>query len=115
MAKRIKTVWEVWSYDVWGNEEDGYDVNDKYCDNREYEISASVKIANPGTGREFEYIEVSDRAIKEALSIKSGVKISTDGDDVNIYVETDNGYPLGELRCVSHESLSSPRKSNEID
>lgn len=27
-----QTMWQVWALDVWGNEEDGFEVNDKYRD-----------------------------------------------------------------------------------
>ena len=105
--KRISTHWEVWSYDVWGNSKDGYDVNDRYKDHEDYEISCKVEIANPGTIRSFEHCTLSDYAIRQALSIKKWIKIDTDGDDVTIYVNASkNGYPIGELRCISHESLS---------
>ncbi len=38
-------------------------------------------------------------------------RIDTDGDDLTIYVERErDGYPIGEMRCISHASLSPVRK-----
>ncbi len=108
--RRISTHWEVWTYDVWGNAKDGYKVNDRYKQHEDYEIKCRVEIANPGTIRAFEYCTPSDYAIKQALSIKKWIKIETEGDDMTIYVNaTKDGYPIGELRCISHESLSPIR------
>ena len=110
--KTIKTTWEVWSYDVWGNSRDGYEVNDRSCDNRAYEMDIPVTVNNPGTPHEFESAYPTDSQIREALSIKPRVHISTDGDDLAIYVEHEStSYPLGELLCTSHESLSPIRKA----
>ena len=108
--KRIKTHWEVWSYDVWGNEKDGFDVNDRYCISRDYPIMCKIEINNPNTPRQFLSAYPSDYAIKQALSIKKWIHIEKDGDDLTIYVSAaKNGYPLGELHCISHESLSPIR------
>ena len=103
--RRINTRWEVWSYDVLGNAKDGYEVNDRYKEYESYEINCRVEIANPGTIRAFEYCSPSNYAIRKALGITSPRRIETDGDDVTIYVDI-WGYPIGELRCISHESLS---------
>ena len=105
--ERVKTVWEVWSYDVWGNAKEGYYVNNRFCDHREYVINAKIDIANKGTPQEFKYAEPSDHAIRQALGIKKWIHVDTEGDDVTIYViSSRDGYPLGELICVSHASLS---------
>jgi len=105
--KRILTLWEVRTYDVWGNHEDGYHVNDSYVQHREYPIICAVKTYNAGTEFEFQSAFPTHRQIRNVLGIKAGVKIDVDGDDLHIYVEaSEDGYPLGELYCVSHESLS---------
>ena len=109
----IDTVWEVWSYDVWGNQKDGWEVNDRSCDHRAYPITLKLEICNPGTPQEFQSASPTDKQIREALQIKPRVKIDL-GDDVTIYVEHEStGYPLGELFCVSHESLSPPKAKEE--
>ena len=109
--KTIETIWETWSYDVWGNEEEGFEVNDRFSLDKNYPMDLTVQVANKGTIREFKHATPTDKQIKEALNIRPGIKIETDGDDITIYVEyAKNGYPLGELTCVSHESLSPIRK-----
>src|SRR5262245_34413627 len=108
-AKYISTTWEIADYDVWGNEKDGYEVNDVYR-RGEIELRLKVETANAGTPQAFEYASPTDKQIREALDLRR-IKIDTDGDDLVIYVNASrNGYPCGELRCVSHASLSPIRE-----
>jgi hypothetical protein len=108
--KYIDTVWETWTYDVWGNKKDGYEVNDRYQLYRDYPLRLRVEVHNKGTDMEFESAYPSDKQIREALNLKR-IRIHLDGDDRNIYVNHDaSGYPCGELYCVSHESLSPIRE-----
>lgn len=106
--KTVKTVWELWSYDVWGNREDGFDVNDRSCFNRAYDINLKIEVNNPGSNMQFESAYPSDYQIKKAFGV--GCKLDLSGDDTTIYVnrESDN-YPIGEMYCTSHESLSPIR------
>jgi hypothetical protein len=105
MKKTINTTWELWSYDVWGNAEDGYDVNDSICIEREYSIHIKIETNNPGTEREFYSAYPSDYQIRKAFGIVGA--FHTWGDETTIYVESDKtGYPIGEMRCVSYEQLS---------
>lgn len=107
MAKTVETKWEVWTYDVWGNSEEGYEVNDRFCKHREYPLALEVEVYNVGTPQEFEGASPTDEQIKEILSITGWTEIDVDGDDLSLYVSSaDDGCPLGELRCVSHRSLS---------
>jgi hypothetical protein len=108
MAKQrtVETTWEVWDYDVWGNEVDGYEVNDRFCVSRDYPLTLAVEVNNAGTPHEFESAYPTDKQLREALGIKPRAKVETDGDDITIYVTSADGYPLGELSCTSHESLS---------
>lgn len=108
--KTIKTIWEVRTYDVWGNEKDGYDVNDSFVVDAELELEIPVTVYNVGTPSEFESATPTDRQLRQALDVKPRVKLSVDGDDINIYVHHEStNYPFGELYCVSHESLSPIR------
>lgn len=60
--------------------------------------------------QEFTAATPSDRQIKRAYGVTC--RITTDGDDLTIYVERErDGYPIGELTCVSHESLSPVRRA----
>jgi len=105
--KTIATIWEVWTYDVWGNAEDGWEVNDCSCIDRHCELELLVETYNYGTPRAFDGASPTDEDIKDVLGIRADVAIETDGDDLAIYVTAaDDGYPLGELHCISHKSLS---------
>lgn len=114
MAKRtqkktVNTTWEVWTYDVWGNAKDGYQVNDRFCQDRAYPLKLEVEACNAGTEREFETACPSDKQLRAVFGVKC--KLETDGDDCNIYVNrARDQYPLGELLLTSHASLSPIRE-----
>lgn len=109
-TKTVSTLWEVKTYDVWGNRKNGYEVNDVFIVHHEYPLDIPVTINNLGTAHEFESAYPTDKQIWEALDIKPRVHLSLDGDDLHITVDYESsGYPLGELTCVSHESLSPIR------
>ncbi len=106
-AGTVRTVWEVWTYDVWGNADDGYEVNDRTCVDRRCVLYAPATIYNVGTDREFKGAYPSDAQIREVLGLEPDTPIDVDGDDLSIYVDLESdGYPVGELLCVSHDSLS---------
>jgi hypothetical protein len=51
----------------------------------------------------------TNRQIKLAFGVTC--QIETDGDDINITINRRrDGYPIGEMHCASHESLSPVRK-----
>ena len=107
----VDTVWEVWTYDVWGNEKDGYEVNDRSCYHREYPMRLKVEVNNPGTEHEFLSAYPTDKQIRQALDLKR-IQLDLDGDDMNVYVNhASTGYPCGELNLVSPESLSPIKKA----
>ena len=61
MTKRtVQTTWKLWSYDVWGNARDGYEVNDRSCFDREYSLPLRVEKHNVGTPAEFQSAHPSD-------------------------------------------------------
>ena len=106
-TEKIETTWETWTYDVWGNEKDGFEVNDRSCLSRDYPLTLKVETFNQGTDQEFKAAYPSDKQIREALDIKPRTRIVLEGDDLAIYVtHGPTGYPLGELHCTSHLSLS---------
>lgn len=108
--RTVETTWEVWTYDVWGNRRDGYEVNDRSCSCRDHLIDCQVTMNNANTPHAFESAYPTDKQIREALDIKPRVRLSLDGDDLTIYVTHEStGYPLGELSCTSHNSLSPIR------
>jgi hypothetical protein len=101
----VNTTWELRVYDVWGNARDGYDVNDSWRIG-ETDIRIAVQVNNAGTPQEFLSACPSDSQIRQALGLRR-FKLELDGDDLNIYVNrAKDSYPLGELYCTSHESLS---------
>ena len=110
----INTTWEVTTYyDIWGNERSGWDVNDVYRRSM-VNLPAVVKTFNAGTPYEFQGAMLTDREIRKALKLRR-IQIDVDGDDTTYYVNhRKNGCPVGELRCISHASLSPIRvKSQE--
>lgn len=109
-AGTIKSTWEIADYDVWGNVKDGYEVNDVYRRGT-IDLKIPARRYNVGTEQEFVSAYPTLKQIREALDIKPRIRIETDGDDLVIYVNArKDGYPLGELRCISHQSLSPIRK-----
>jgi hypothetical protein len=108
-AGTVKTTWQLRTYDVWGNAKDGYEVNDSY-DAGEVELRIPQTRYNVGLEGEFIGAYPTDRQIKRAFGVTC--RISTDGDDTHIEVErARDGYPIGEMYCTSHVSLS-PVKAN---
>jgi len=108
-AGSIKTIWALRTYDVWGNARDGYDVNDTYSAGK-VELFIPQTRWNVGTPQEFVSASPTDRQIKKAFGVNC--RIDTDGDDLSIYVNRErDGYPIGEMHCVSHASLSPVRKA----
>ena len=105
----IKTTWEIWTYDVWGNAKDGYDVNDRYCQDRNYELNLEIKEYNAGKPGAFKAVYPTDKQIRQVFGLRN-IQIETSGDDINIYItRARDDYPIGEMICVSHDSLSPVR------
>lgn len=106
--KFVNTTWELRTYDVWGNSRDGYEVNDSWRIG-EIDLKLTVEINHPGTPHEFLSASPTDAQIRKAFGI-GRTRINTDGDDLSIYVNRKrDSYPIGEMYCVSHESLSPIR------
>lgn len=80
--------WRVWTYDVWGNAEDGYEVNDRY---------SQGFIDLPDEPENEEILQ----ALIDMGILNSDVKLSDieiGGDDVSITVDAaEDGYPLAGL------------------
>ena len=113
MSKTVLTYWEVWSYDVWGNAEEGYDVNDRRCMERAYPIRLKPVTHNVGTEREFTSASPSDYQLGRIFGTRA--TLDTEGDDTHIYVNrASDSYPIGELYCFTHESLSPVREVKDM-
>lgn len=89
--------YRLYTYDVWGNEEDGYTVNDVYSTGNVEVFFCPEVIHNPDTEHEFYSYSVTDEAIADAIGCDIS-RIETDGDDECVYVTGENGYPLCEYR-----------------
>ena len=105
----VETTWELRTYDVWGNAKDGYVVNDTSRVG-EVTIRCAVERNNADTPQEFLSAYPSDSQIRRALNLRR-FQLELDGDDLTIYVNrAKDGYPLGEMHCTSHESVSPIRE-----
>ena len=110
-AGSLPTRWVLRTYDVWGNAKDGYEVNDVYSAG-EIDLRIPQTRYNIGTPAEFVSACPSDRQIKLAFGVHC--RITTDGDDMRIEVERErDGYPIGNMECISHASLSPVRKEDK--
>jgi hypothetical protein len=117
--KLISTLWSVSTYDVYGNAKDGYDVNNVFrvrnynfssnCYNDAWELKLRPKGGLTWVGEEQCTVwsaSPSDTQIRQLLGCPR-TKIIVTGDDTHLYVNRARDYyPLGELCCVSHTSLS---------
>lgn len=94
----------LWFYDVWGNEQDGFEVNNRNCANRDFIIPTMPKTYNRGGRNQFTDFVPSDKEILNALVSAGELKesaltagIELDGDGENIYLTEEDGHPLCEL------------------
>jgi hypothetical protein len=101
---KIRTVWEVYSYDVWGNAADGYDVNDVFSRGT-VQLLAQVEYFDNGKPKPFIAAYLTDGQLRKVFRTFS--KLSVDGDDLHYEIsrQSDN-LPIGRLYCISHQSLS---------
>lgn len=84
------STWRLYTYDVWGNEHDGYQVNDVF------RTSETVEFDPDASDEEI------IKALKSAGILRPRIRASAielDGDDAVIYVnDARNGRPEFELR-----------------
>ena len=126
--KHIKTYWKAYTYKMWGNENEGYEVNQlfnlkNYTDDETYiDYPSGYKAVfshvfelrlklqpyqtfdngNAITGWS---ASPSAKQIRQLL-LCPRIQVQVYGDDTHLYVERlRDGWPLGELCCVSHKSL----------
>lgn len=83
-----------WSYDVWGNARDGFEVNDRRDEGR-----ATITL------RTWENDKALFKIFKRMLGLKAGLHLSSfdiDGDDTVVYYNlAKNSYPVGEVQLES--------------
>jgi len=101
--------YDVWSLDVWGNDEEGYSVNDRCCVCRALEFKTYPQDYNRGTENEFWEHWPSDQQIIDMLksagimsAIVKPADVDIDGEyeySLNID-DSKNGCPLWRLEYV---------------
>lgn len=92
-----RMIFRLWTYDVWGNARDGYNVNDRF-DQGEITLTARCKVYNVGTPNEFASYELSDRQLNRAIGARG---LTWDGEsEYTLYAETESGKPVCELERV---------------
>ncbi len=103
--------YELWFYDVWGNKENGFEVNDRNCADRDFVIMSNPKIYNRGKPEQFTDFVPTDKQVLQAL-VRAGelkesalyMNIEIDGDEENIYLTESDGYPLCELLLKENQT-----------
>jgi hypothetical protein len=77
------TLCTLWSYDVWGNEDDGWEVNDRSAIDREIDVP--------------DFFSMNEKAILDAIDAGAAVGIDwTQSDECRIELtDRRNGKPLG--------------------
>ncbi len=93
MKTKLRT-FRLWTYDVWGNARDGFDVNDCYKQGL-VTIKCKREVFNAGTPHEFETFNPTDRQLSRAVGCS---RLSWDWQDGDYYAEDSrNGRPMCEL------------------
>lgn len=100
-----RKAYEIWTYDVWGNDDDGYEVNDRCNQERQAVIELQPRTYNQGKPGQFTCFTPSNEEIlamlKEYDILKNSctlLDLEIYGDDKNFYVSAaKNGYPLCEV------------------
>lgn len=89
----MKHTYNIYTYDVWGNEEDGFDVNDRFklgtLELSDADVNSDSRLAN----------RLKENGFVKETTTTSDLEI--DGDKYTLYVnEASNGYPLFELVLI---------------
>jgi len=96
-ANTVTRRFRVWTYDVWGNAKDGYEVNDRYSHGY-VEIECAAEIFNPCTPHEFTTYNPTDEQLCDALGVTNFARFEWEGDgDVFYCQRSKDGRPMGEL------------------
>ncbi len=87
--------YSLWSFDVWGNAKDGFEVNDRFrCGT--VTICCKATVHNAGTAHEFVSYDPTDRQLSRAAGVS---RVEWDGiSDEEFYANLkSNGKPVCEL------------------
>jgi hypothetical protein len=83
-------VYEWINYDVWGNAEDGFEVNDKH--------RSGVELAIPDEATDVQILAaLREAGVFNNKATTKTVDIDGEGDGVFYFEDAKNGKPLGEL------------------
>ncbi len=98
MSKPKTETWRLYTYDLWGNDQDGYEVNDIY-QQEQFEVEF--------TGQEEDEVKrviqagIDQDILSDPTMFSWQVDPQVDNTDGIIYlVGTDNQQPMGELRRI---------------
>ena len=86
--------YQLWTYDLWADEDGGYYVNDRFKNGR-VEIKVKEKIYNKGTDHQFSVFEPTNRQLNCALNVH-GFDWEGEADSV-LYATDKHGDPVCEL------------------
>ena len=98
-AFRIRR-YRAWSYDVWGNARDGFDVNDRY-DHGHVDIRCKRQVYNAGAAHEFAAYDPTDRQLSRAVGAR-GVEWDGESDYTLYATQRRNGRPICELEFIEY-------------
>ncbi|MBT9176525.1 MAG: hypothetical protein DDT20_00844 [Firmicutes bacterium] len=102
--KQKTRTYALWTYDVWGNARDGFNVNDRYLQG-EVLIICKRKVFNANTPMEFTTYEPTDRQLSRVAGFAG---VSWEGQEGDYTAElTRNGYPVGELIEIDRPEVKS--------
>ena len=90
--------YQLWTYDVWGNAEDGYEVNDRRKHGT-IDIKCKNEVFNANTPQEFTTYCPTDLQLSRAVGCRG---LSWDGEsDYTLYATREkDGKPEGELEFL---------------
>lgn len=91
-----KQIWQVWSLDVWGNGDEGYEVNDR---RRVGKIELPIDFTNHDIATALSHVGLVSPRV-------TGNDIDTDGDDTIIFVNhAILNYPIFQLEVIEENEI----------
>ena len=95
-------VYRLWTYDVWGNARDGFEVNDRYKQGI-YKIRVRGTVHNQGTPHEFTSFHPTDIQLARALGLR-GAEWEGESNHTLYATSKRNSRPICELEYLGEES-----------
>ena len=93
--------YQLWTYDIWGNARDGFEVNNRYkCGT--IEIKCKLHVYNAGTDFEFADYSPTDLQLSRAVKPNKTIRLSWEGEtEYTLYASNNrNGCPICELEFL---------------